>query len=168
MDTPARRILTFLFSLKGRIARLPFLATIVVTYGAIIALAQMLAKSAGVLHLTLSALVLAVFAAKFIFTTKRLHDIGLPALLASPIIVVTCLGLYNNFVVPALHVPRFVLRGNTMIGHLQVSYFVVEMVVLLGAILLSDTALLFIPGNRGNNRYGNDLRRLEHTFTDVF
>lgn len=168
MNISFNQVLRFLMSPKGRMARLPFLSCLVVSYVCFVGLIHFWSTSTGVPRTLLNLAVLCLLALKFVITARRWHDVGMPALMAAPLLIVVGLGAYNNYAVPNLHAPMLAAYGSVSLFHKQFTYLMLFGITVLVAILLSDIALIFIPGNRGNNRYGNDLRRLEHTFTDIF
>ena len=168
MNISFSRVLRFLLSPKDRMARLPFLSCVVVSYISFVILIHFWSISTSLPRTLLNLAVLSLLALKFIVTARRWHDIGMPALMAAPLLTVLGLGAYNNYAVPYLHAPMLGDYGKVFLFHWQLTYLMLFGIIILIAILVSDIALLFIPGNTGNNRYGNDLRRLEHTFTDVF
>ncbi len=168
MDNPTITILSFLFSPKGRMARLPFLAVVVVVYGAFIGLVNVWNSNSGVLRVVLNVVILALFAVKFIMTARRLHDIRLPAFLGAPNLILIAWAGYNNFAVSYLHAPAFSLPGYLLLGHQALGYNAVTLGILMAILVLTDLVLIFIPGTKGSNRYGGDGRTPTGAVADLF
>ena len=158
----------FLLSPRGRIARTPYLGVIVVLYVAFVTLVQFWSTSSGMVRPALSVMLMAVFPLKFIASAKRLHDINLPALAAAPALLLMAWAVYNNVAVQILHWSPFVLPGFLTVASRPFSYNMVALVVLLVLIVITDLILIFVPGIRGANRYGDDGRTPTAAVAELF
>jgi len=152
----------------GRMPRLPFVAVTAATYILFVVLVMSWAKMPASGRLLMDLPLFLIFLVKFIAAAKRLHDIRLSAVWAAPALVIMIWGMYNNYAVPLLHAPFLSIPGFFWIGTTIVGYNTVAAVVLLLALVLTDVCLFFVPGNKGQNRYGPGLHMRDDVITDVF
>ncbi len=168
MDRPVVSVLAFLFSPKGRMARLPHLAFVIVSYGVFISLTWVLIGHAGIQRTILIVAIIALFAIKFIMLSRRFHDIRLPALVGAPTLMLLSSIIYNNTAVKYLHMPSNYIPGNvSLFGHM-VDLTTATVATLFLLMILTDVALIFIPGTKGANRYGDDGRTPTGAVADIF
>lgn len=153
----------------GRIPRLPYIGVTIAIYVVFMLLIMAWSRmdtDAGRLWIDLP--LFALFTVKFIAAAKRLHDIGLSGLWAAPVLILLATGLYNNYAVQLLHAPSLFLPGFITIGSALVSYSTIAAMALLVTLVLTDVLLCLMPGNTGQNRYGQGLHNRESVITDVF
>ena len=162
-------ILAYFLSMKGRMTRAPYIGFTLLSYALFFACIEMWAAHTtedavrGGLYL----LTLLIFPLKFIGTAKRFHDLNLSSLFGLPLLLAGAAGFYNAFVMPGLnaallpHAP-----GSGPYEVIGVSFTAGLMVVTL--ILLTDLALMIVPGTRGDNAYGPDMRGALQAMSEIF
>jgi uncharacterized membrane protein YhaH (DUF805 family) len=165
-------VLRLVFWPQGRIARLPFLIYLVVSYAALfvfIILAEDKSHAPWVYNVS-NMLSLLIFWPKFAAAGKRLHDINLSGLLALPYLVFAIMGLYDDFGMAVFHFPDiffYVYLPFHVFGKPMTFGFAAIMVCVV-FIVLCDLILFFIPGNRDINTFGPPPGRQPTPAQDVF
>ena len=170
MDRPFYDLPSLLISLKGRVMRLRFALFTITSYAVFIALVTMwhTHKANDAWRVILHLLTIGNLPLKYIVSSKRFHDLNLSGLCASPLLILTFIALYNNYVVRLPYIQSLQIPGFIIISGQVITYSLIAGLLVVIAILLTDLTLMFIAGTRGTNHYGDDPRQPTQSFSEVF
>jgi uncharacterized membrane protein YhaH (DUF805 family) len=102
---------------------------------------------------------------KFSLTSKRLHDLGLSAILASPVLGLLALHLFATYWISSIGAPWYIWPWNPS-GLFSLTKMDAAVIITSAIVLGTDTALVFVNGSGEPNLFGR--RPGEGQPTEVF